>query len=367
MSKQNQFEYRYDQALQGYVVSSVIGTLKDPHMVIPDSYNGEPVVAIGSSFCDCSNAEGAQKLISLTLPASVKRIGTAAFYNCETLETVILPEDISLGVIEARAFGYCKNLKDITLPASLRAIGNAAFFHCYSLEQVCLGTCLISLGDLAFSQCTALTDLRFAPDCELPNVTSRAFSHCKNLRSVEIPRDIETIEEKAFEFCDKLERVSFAEGSELEEIRSEAFFCCSSLEELSFANCAKLRSIQRSAFDGTKLTGDVQYHPDSKVILGQNAFPEKESDKKRGGCYVATCVYGSYDCAPVWTLRRFRDENLAKTVLGRCFIRCYYSISPTVVRLFGDTKWFVGATKPLLDRLVDLLHRAGYADTPYED
>ena len=39
------------------------------------------------------------------------------------------------------------------------------------------------------------------------------------------------------------------------------------------------------------------------------------------GCYIATAVYGSYDCPEVWTLRRFRDEVLRESVLGRLFIR----------------------------------------------
>ena len=45
--------------------------------------------------------------------------------------------------------------------------------------------------------------------------------------------------------------------------------------------------------------------------------------RKRGsdGCYVATAVYGSYDCPQVWTLRRFRDNALAKTWYGRACIR----------------------------------------------
>ena len=37
------------------------------------------------------------------------------------------------------------------------------------------------------------------------------------------------------------------------------------------------------------------------------------------GCYIATCVYNSYDCPEVWTLRRFRDEYLEKYYLGRLF------------------------------------------------
>ena len=31
--------------------------------------------------------------------------------------------------------------------------------------------------------------------------------------------------------------------------------------------------------------------------------------RKNNGCYVATCVYGSYDCPEVWVLRRFRDNK----------------------------------------------------------
>ena len=40
-----------------------------------------------------------------------------------------------------------------------------------------------------------------------------------------------------------------------------------------------------------------------------------------GGCYIATCAYGSYDCPEVWTLRRFRDNTLAKNIFGRAFIK----------------------------------------------
>ena len=50
------------------------------------------------------------------------------------------------------------------------------------------------------------------------------------------------------------------------------------------------------------------------------------------GCYIATCVYGSYDCPEVWTLRRFRDEGLRKSRCGRAFVKLYYRISPALVR-----------------------------------
>lgn len=69
-------------------------------------------------------------------------------------------------------------------------------------------------------------------------------------------------------------------------------------------------------------------------------YQPAEIPARKGSCYVATCVYGSYDCPQVWTLRRYRDNTLASTWYGRLFIHTYYTISPTIVRLFGNTYWF---------------------------
>ena len=89
--------------------------------------------------------------------------------------------------------------------------------------------------------------------------------------------------------------------------------------------------------------------------------------QKTGGCYVATCVYGSYDCPQVWTLRRYRDNNLSATWYGRAFVRTYYAISPTLVKWFGNTNWFKNMWKPTLDRMVEKLQSKGMESTPYQD
>lgn len=88
---------------------------------------------------------------------------------------------------------------------------------------------------------------------------------------------------------------------------------------------------------------------------------------KKKGCYVATSVYGSYDCPEVWTLRRFRDYKLAKSIIGRLFIRIYYAISPTAVRLFGENKWFKFMFKGTLDKIVAKLNAKGFDSSPYKD
>ncbi len=89
--------------------------------------------------------------------------------------------------------------------------------------------------------------------------------------------------------------------------------------------------------------------------------------EEKGGCYVATAVYGSYDCPQVWTLRRYRDYTLAETWYGRAFIRAYYAISPTLVKWFGNTEWFKRMWRGKLDCMVERLKAEGISDTPYED
>lgn len=89
--------------------------------------------------------------------------------------------------------------------------------------------------------------------------------------------------------------------------------------------------------------------------------------ESKGGCYIATAVYGSYDCPHVWTLRRYRDNTLAETWYGRTFIHTYYAISPTLVKWFGETKWFRMLWKARLDKMVANLHSKGFSDTPYQD
>ena len=92
-----------------------------------------------------------------------------------------------------------------------------------------------------------------------------------------------------------------------------------------------------------------------------------QKSQSSSGCYVATAVYGSYDCPQVWTLRRYRDDTLAGTWYGRAFIHTYYAISPTLVKWFGETQWFKNLWKPMLDKMVTRLNEEGVADTPYRD
>ncbi len=110
----------------------------------------------------------------------------------------------------------------------------------------------------------------------------------------------------------------------------------------------------------------MEYHNKIKEIDPEYVIPERPQPSSNG-CYVATAVYGSYDCPEVWTLRRYRDDHLAATWAGRAFIHTYYAVSPTLVRWFGHTDWFKKLWKGKLDRMVQRLNAEGVQNTPYND
>ena len=74
-----------------------------------------------------------------------------------------------------------------------------------------------------------------------------------------------------------------------------------------------------------------------------------------GACYIATSIYGSYDCPEVWILRRFRDNKLSKNWYGRFFIKTYYKFSPIFVQKFGKTKWFKTIFRKSLNKFISKL------------
>lgn len=99
----------------------------------------------------------------------------------------------------------------------------------------------------------------------------------------------------------------------------------------------------------------------------QELIDKNSSQVSTGACYIATAIYGSYDCPQVWTLRRYRDSRLASSFLGRCFIHTYYAISPTLIQWFGENDLIVNNWRKILDRMVKNLNREGVSNLPYND
>ena len=66
-----------------------------------------------------------QEIVHLTYEIHTKKIGRMAFYDCDEVKKVEIPEGFE--IIEKKAFAECDSLKEIRIPASIKKIGENAF------------------------------------------------------------------------------------------------------------------------------------------------------------------------------------------------------------------------------------------------
>lgn len=84
------------------------------------------------------------------LPENLKIIGSNAFFGYEVLTSIKIPD--SVVIIEYNAFQGC-GLSEITIPASVREIQDYAFTLCEKLQSVVFEGNNITMGKSAFSLC----------------------------------------------------------------------------------------------------------------------------------------------------------------------------------------------------------------------
>jgi len=79
-------------------------------------------------------------------------------------------------------------------------------------------------------------------------------------------------------------------------------------------------------------------------------------DSQGGGfCFLATAAYDDPNSPELAILRRWRDEHLSKTRLGRLLIWTYYELSPPLADAIADRAWARSLTRALLAPVVAAL------------
>ena len=95
---------------------------------IPKTINGKSVTQIANSaFYYC------EYLKNLTIPDSVTGIGDNAFCRCESLTSVTIPDSVTS--IGYNAFDDCNSLKSVTIPKSVTEIGDRAFGYYWKYDE----------------------------------------------------------------------------------------------------------------------------------------------------------------------------------------------------------------------------------------
>ena len=332
------------------------------------------------AFLQCGN------LCDITIPNGVKIIENSTFYGCDSLTNVIIPNSVE--VIKSSAFAYCP-IDNLIIPSSVLKIEDCAFGEIYSnIKSIFIPDSIQEVGNyiFGFEEEIDLVNLKTSERIYNLLLKNGHLEKCVNLKTVELDNG-EIIKIKWF----KDEDFHFDLGTIIYNVylRSNYMEFSStkhSHEKYTYLEIEEVK-IEKYVKDGYRylylngklapLVADVKHFEDMTMVCnkirerltahGNTDYTYKEEQQHNAGCYVATCVYGSYDCPQVWTLRRYRDDILGTTWYGRTFIRTYYAISPTLVKWFGNTNWFKKLWKGKLDRMVAKLQEKGVEDTPYKD
>ncbi len=239
---QSGFEFELDPDGLSYTFMG-IGSFSGDHLVIPETYNGLPVVGVGTMALSSHD-----HIESVEIPSSVQYIGSGAFAYCRSLKSVTLPE--GLKNIASETFKECTSLESIVIPESVEIIGSSAFFGCIHLREIEIPGKCNSIHISAFENCENLSrvvlnegigviwDSAFAgtgvESIDFPRTLSiigRNAFRGSQLKSLRLAGNI-MVNEYAFADCESLETLVYGITNHYDE--GYIFYSCNSLREVTF-------------------------------------------------------------------------------------------------------------------------------------
>ena len=163
-------------------------------------------------------------LVSVTLPDSLKEIGSYAF-SSTGIEEISIPDSVTK--VGEAVFSYCKDLKSCLLPDTLTELPSnrfagdfCGFFEgCSSLSSIDLPENMSKLDCGSFAFCKSLTEVKIPEN--VTQIDMWALGGCTGLTSIDIPDSVTQISPTAFstlyvpvEYCENLEEINVGNGNE---------------------------------------------------------------------------------------------------------------------------------------------------------
>lgn len=168
---------------------------------------------------------------SINIPASVKSIGSFAFYSKKLVSVYITDleawckidfenESSNPMYFAERLFLGGKLLRDLTFPKSLDVVKPNTFCGCELFTSVTLHDNIKSIGNYAFYKCSDIPEIKFP--AKLKEIGKSAFEFCEKLPALILPSGLETIGERAFYFCQEATEIDLP--ASLKSVGENAFY-----------------------------------------------------------------------------------------------------------------------------------------------
>lgn len=141
-------------------------------------------------------------ILSVHIPEGVQKIGHAAFFGCDSVVTISLPNTIKEF---CNSFINMKSLKIVKFPSKLKTISSSAFVDCKAIETLCVPEGVERIGFDAFGRCYGLKNVMLP--LSLKVLERGVFWKCKGLEEITIPATVEEIGDYAFYHCDSLKHI----------------------------------------------------------------------------------------------------------------------------------------------------------------
>ena len=224
------------------------------------------------------------KTVTITMQTSVP---VAAFNNCDFIETIYLPEELT--IVRDYAFYNCTGLsvicfdgtaeqwKDIEREQKWSNGTHNYIIKCSNCEIPYVSNGLTyelsNSGDsyivAGIGSCTdtAIVIPSTYEGYPVQKIGDKAFQSCSTIIYIEIPHSVTTIGESAFYGCDSLVSVSIVPG--LESIGNNAFELCENLNKITLPDT--VRYIGNAAFNGCKSLNNVTLS-NALISIGNDAF-----------------------------------------------------------------------------------------------
>lgn len=246
-------------------------------------------------------------------------VADQAYYRSSSLGAVVLPD----GIVEIGQFSFARStLTNIQVPDGVTDIGYGAFYHCDHLTDVTLPETLMNVEPKAFSktgwvesflQGTGEGDFLISggvlvayrgnqEEVTVPDgvrvIASEAFSGHSEIEKVSFPDSLRVIGEAAFEACSSLREINLNQG--LEQIKDRAF--CGAAGA-SVVVPATVKQLGLRAFEGSETTYEGEQpaisHEASATRLSNAVFRDVTEETGEAGVSVTGLegVYASLEAA----------------------------------------------------------------------